>query len=128
MDKIPDPRALFDVSGKVALITGATGALGEASAKGLAKAGVKVMLTARTEAKLAELEQELSLLLVLGLRVQTFFSCLLFPCISASILFLRGYSGKRGCLQYCEDRQNLPCIPTERICSVRQTGSQTVDF
>ncbi len=59
MDKIPDPRALFDVSGKVALITGATGALGQASAKGLAKAGVKVMLTARTETKLAELAQQI---------------------------------------------------------------------
>jgi NAD(P)-dependent dehydrogenase (short-subunit alcohol dehydrogenase family) len=59
LEKIPDTHSLFDVSGKVALITGATGALGEASAKGLAKAGVKVMLTARTETKLAELAQQI---------------------------------------------------------------------
>lgn len=55
MDKIPDIQALFNVSGKVALITGATGALGAACAKGLAQAGASVMLTARTEASLAAL-------------------------------------------------------------------------
>ena len=59
MDKIPDPQSLFDVSGKVALISGATGALGEASAKGLATAGAKVMLTARTESKLADLTRQI---------------------------------------------------------------------
>lgn len=47
MDNIPSPQQLFDVTGKVAIITGATGAFGEAAAKGLAKAGAKVMLTAR---------------------------------------------------------------------------------
>lgn len=52
MDNIPDTKKLFDVSGKVALITGATGGFGQASAKGLAKAGAKVMLTGRTEEKL----------------------------------------------------------------------------
>jgi len=54
MDKIPDTQALFDVSGKVALITGATGGFGQASAKGLAKAGAKVMLTGRSAEKLQE--------------------------------------------------------------------------
>jgi NAD(P)-dependent dehydrogenase (short-subunit alcohol dehydrogenase family) len=52
MDDIPDSKSLFDVSGKVALITGASGGFGRASAKGLAKAGAKVMLTGRTSEKL----------------------------------------------------------------------------
>lgn len=52
-------EALFDVSGKVALITGATGGLGSAAARGLAAAGVKVMLTARTESNLKKLAEEI---------------------------------------------------------------------
>src|SRR5512135_2454998 len=52
MDKVPDTQWLFDVTGKVALITGATGGFGQASAKGLARAGAKVMLTGRTDEKL----------------------------------------------------------------------------
>lgn len=59
MEKIPDAQSLFDVSGKIALITGATGGFGQASAKGLAKAGVKVMLTGRTEEKLQEVVAEI---------------------------------------------------------------------
>ena len=54
MEKIPDSKSLFDVTGKVAIITGATGGFGKASAKGLAKAGAKVMLTGRSADKLAE--------------------------------------------------------------------------
>lgn len=50
---------LFDVSGKVALITGATGGFGKAAAKGLAAAGAKVMATARTVASLEELVNEI---------------------------------------------------------------------
>jgi NAD(P)-dependent dehydrogenase (short-subunit alcohol dehydrogenase family) len=53
LEEIPDTQSLFDVSGKVALITGATGGFGQAAAKGLAKAGAKVMLTGRTEETLA---------------------------------------------------------------------------
>lgn len=60
MEKIPDSKSLFDVSGKVAIITGATGGFGKASAKGLAKAGVKVMLTGRSEDKLAEVVKEIT--------------------------------------------------------------------
>jgi len=43
---------LFSIEGKVALITGATGGLGHATALGLAKAGAKVMLTGRDREKL----------------------------------------------------------------------------
>lgn len=52
-------NSLFDVSGKVALITGATGGFGATVAKGLARAGVKVMATGRSEEKLAPLVQEI---------------------------------------------------------------------
>ena len=56
MDLLED---LFDVSGKVALITGATGGLGHASATGLAMAGAKIMATGRTEEKLRPLVEEI---------------------------------------------------------------------
>jgi NAD(P)-dependent dehydrogenase (short-subunit alcohol dehydrogenase family) len=60
MEEIPDARSLFDVSGKVAWITGASGGFGQAASKGLAKAGAKVMLTGRTEEKLAPVAQEIN--------------------------------------------------------------------
>ena len=60
MKNIPDTQSLFDVTDKVALITGATGGFGAASAKGLAKAGAKVMLTGRKEEKLIPLTQEIN--------------------------------------------------------------------
>ena len=59
MENIPDTQSLFDVSDKVALITGATGGFGQASSKGLAKAGAKVMLTGRTAEKLEPLAREI---------------------------------------------------------------------
>jgi NAD(P)-dependent dehydrogenase (short-subunit alcohol dehydrogenase family) len=46
---------LFSIEGKVALVTGATGALGSAIAKGYGYQGAKVMMTGRNEKKLAEL-------------------------------------------------------------------------
>jgi NAD(P)-dependent dehydrogenase (short-subunit alcohol dehydrogenase family) len=51
--------SIFDVSGKVALITGATGGFGAAVAKGLAQAGVKVMATGRKEETLLPLVKEI---------------------------------------------------------------------
>ncbi len=47
MENIPTPQQLFDVTDKVAIVTGATGAFGAAAAMGLAKAGAKVMCTGR---------------------------------------------------------------------------------
>lgn len=47
MENIPSSQELFDVTGKVAIVTGATGAFGAAAAMGLAKAGAHVMLTGR---------------------------------------------------------------------------------
>jgi len=52
-------KDLFDVSGKVALITGATGGFGCAVSKGLAQAGVKIMATGRGEEKLTSLVEEI---------------------------------------------------------------------
>lgn len=46
--------SLFDVTGKVALITGATGGFGSCAARALAAAGAKVMATGRTASKLNE--------------------------------------------------------------------------
>lgn len=50
---------LFDISGKVAVITGATGGFGAVAAKALAAAGAKVMLTGRNIAKLEEYTKEI---------------------------------------------------------------------
>jgi NAD(P)-dependent dehydrogenase (short-subunit alcohol dehydrogenase family) len=54
-----DVYSLFDVTGKVALITGATGGFGSLAARALAAAGAKVMATARTAPKLEELAAEI---------------------------------------------------------------------
>lgn len=51
-------HGMFDLNGKVALVTGATGALGGAVAKTYGYQGAKVLLTARNEAKLSELTAE----------------------------------------------------------------------
>jgi len=57
--KAQDVYGLFDISGKVALITGASGGFGVAAAKALAGAGAKVMATGRTSSKLEPLVQEI---------------------------------------------------------------------
>lgn len=50
-----DIRNMFDVAGKVAIVTGATGSFGSVASKALAEAGAKVVLTGRNTAKLEEL-------------------------------------------------------------------------
>ncbi|MEN8204325.1 MAG: SDR family oxidoreductase [Bacteroidota bacterium] len=50
---------LFNVQGKVALVTGSTGALGNSFARGLAQHGVKVILNGRNDVKLREKVKEL---------------------------------------------------------------------
>lgn len=52
-------KGLFDVAGKVAIVTGATGGLGHTASKALAQAGVKVMLTGRNEKELKTLLAEI---------------------------------------------------------------------
>jgi NAD(P)-dependent dehydrogenase (short-subunit alcohol dehydrogenase family) len=53
-----DPRALFSVTGRVAIITGASGAFGAVAAETLASAGAKVVLTAGKAKELAEVAAE----------------------------------------------------------------------
>lgn len=60
MDNIPSINQLFDVTDKVAMVTGATGGFGRAAAMGLAKAGAKVMLTGRKADTLAPVTQEIT--------------------------------------------------------------------
>ena len=49
---------MFSVEGKVAMVTGATGALGKVLAKAYGYAGAKVFMTGRNEAKLQALKDE----------------------------------------------------------------------
>lgn len=55
---MPDPAGLFDVSGKSALITGASGAFGAVAARVLAKAGCALTLVAGNQAALSEIADE----------------------------------------------------------------------
>jgi NAD(P)-dependent dehydrogenase (short-subunit alcohol dehydrogenase family) len=54
-----DPLRLFDVRGRSALVTGATGAFGQAASRALAAAGAKLTIAGGNEARLAELASEL---------------------------------------------------------------------
>ncbi len=51
-------QSMFGISGKIALVTGATGALGGAVTKAYGYQGAKVVMTARNTEKLAALETE----------------------------------------------------------------------
>ena len=53
-DFLTNPASLFDVKGKTALITGATGAFGALAAKIMSGAGANVVLAAGNKEKLAE--------------------------------------------------------------------------
>ncbi|SDW90538.1 SDR family NAD(P)-dependent oxidoreductase [Paenibacillus sp. CF384] len=52
---------LFQLTGKVALITGGTGGLGVVMAQTLAEAGAAVIITSRSEEKAAEIAKQLSI-------------------------------------------------------------------
>ena len=64
---LANPHALFDVKGKVAVITGASGAFGAVAAEVLAAAGAKLVLTA---GKAKELEQIVAKCRGLGAEVE----------------------------------------------------------
>jgi NAD(P)-dependent dehydrogenase (short-subunit alcohol dehydrogenase family) len=52
-------HSLFSLTGKTALITGGSGVLGSAMAKGLAMAGARVALLGRTQDELSKVESEI---------------------------------------------------------------------
>jgi len=52
-------KNIFSIKGKVALVTGSTGALGNTFARGLAQHGATVILNGRNKVKLAEKVQEM---------------------------------------------------------------------
>lgn len=54
-----DARALFSLDGKVAVVTGGTGVLGGAMARGLASAGAKVAILGRRAERAAEVAAEI---------------------------------------------------------------------
>jgi len=62
-------RGLFDLSGRVAIVTGTSRGLGQAFARALAGAGADLVLTSRKRASLAEFEAEIK---ALGRRALSF--------------------------------------------------------
>lgn len=60
MTELTSPATLFDLSGRCALVTGATGAFGSAAARALAGAGAHVTLAGGNQERLASLAAELS--------------------------------------------------------------------
>lgn len=67
-DWLKDPRSLFDIRGKVAVVTGASGAFGSLAAKVLAGAGAKLVLAA---GNIDAVEQTASECKALGAEVHT---------------------------------------------------------
>jgi NAD(P)-dependent dehydrogenase (short-subunit alcohol dehydrogenase family) len=57
-DWLKNPLSLFDVKGKVAIVTGASGAFGALAARVLANAGCKLVLTAGKKAELDAISKE----------------------------------------------------------------------
>ena len=55
----PTVQQLFDLSGRVVLISGASGYLGSAMARGLAEAGARVVVSSRDEARAAQAAEAL---------------------------------------------------------------------
>ena len=57
-DFLKNPLSLFDIRGKTAIVTGATGAFGALAAKVLAGAGANVVLCANTAGELRKVAAE----------------------------------------------------------------------
>lgn len=62
MSQSLNDRGLFDLSGRVAIVTGTSRGLGQTFARALARAGADLVLTSRNRASLAEFESEIKAL------------------------------------------------------------------
>lgn len=56
------PSALFDLTGKAAIVTGGNGGIGLGIAKGLAQAGASIVVAARNQEKTAQALKQLQAL------------------------------------------------------------------
>lgn len=74
-DWLKNPLSLFDVRGKVAIITGASGAFGALAAKVLAAAGCKLVLTAGKQAELEAVVAECGGAVGINIRPSTEENC-----------------------------------------------------
>jgi len=59
---LSNPASLFDIKGKVAIVTGASGAFGNLAARVLAGAGARVVLAAGNQKELANVAETCALL------------------------------------------------------------------
>ena len=62
MNEAPTNQALFDLSGRVAIVTGTSRGLGQGFARSLAKAGADLVLTSRKRGSLSAFEAEIKAL------------------------------------------------------------------
>ncbi len=74
-DWLKNPLSLFDIKGRVAIITGASGAFGALAARVLAGAGCKLVLTAGKKAELDAIVAECSGSLGVNIRPSTEENC-----------------------------------------------------
>ena len=74
-DWLKNPLMLFDVAGKVAVITGASGAFGTLAARVLSGAGCKLVLCAGKEAELSALVKECDTAVGINIRPSTEENC-----------------------------------------------------
>jgi NAD(P)-dependent dehydrogenase (short-subunit alcohol dehydrogenase family) len=74
-DWLKNPASLFDVKGKVAIVTGASGAFGALAARVLAAAGCKLVLTAGKKAELDTIVAECAGSVGVNIRPSTEANC-----------------------------------------------------
>ena len=58
---MPDQKGLFDLTGKVAIVTGSTKGIGRAMAEGLAQAGATIIVSSRKQDLCSEVADQISI-------------------------------------------------------------------